>query len=116
MPTTRRTVPDLARRAEQQLAPVAVAGADPVTNAWLAEHVTAADEKVPTARVMGQVLTHLRDRPGSWSWSPRLTAFVVDAESGEPMIAYAVPGLDDAAAVREQTHRRLATGVYSAGD
>lgn len=114
MPTT-RTVPDLARRAELALVPVAVAGPDPVTQAWLAEQLVQPGERAISARTMMQALTHLRDRPGRWSWSPRLTAFVV-GETGEPGVDYTVPGLDDAAAVREQTHRRLAAGVYAAGD
>jgi hypothetical protein len=68
------------------------------------------------ALLMGQVLTYLRDHGGSWSWSPRLTAFVVSAETGEPGVGYFVPELADAAAIREQTHKRVVSGVYHSGD
>lgn len=60
------------------------------------------------------MLTFLRDKGGTWS--PRLTAFVVSAETGEPGVGYFVPELADAAAIREQTHRRVVNGVYSTGE
>lgn len=95
--------------------PVVRAGADPVTYGWLAERITEPGEPPLPARLMGQVLTHLRDRGGSWSWSSRLTAFVVSAETGEPGVGYFVPELADAAAVRQQTHQRVVSGVYDSG-
>lgn len=111
-----RSIPELAQRAERALVPVVRAGSAPVTYGWLAEQITEPGEQALPALLMGQVLTHLRDKGGSWSWSPRLTAFVVSSESGEPGVGYYVPELADAAAIREQTHQRVASGVYDSGD
>lgn len=116
MVTKQRSIPELAHRAERALVPVVRAGADPVTYGWLAERLTEPGEAPLPARLMGQVLTHLRDKGGSWSWSSRLTAFVVSAESGEPGVGYFVPELADAAAIRQQTHQRVASGIYASGD
>jgi hypothetical protein len=111
-----RPIPELAARAEQVLLPVVRAGSDPVSYGWLAERITEPGEAPLPPRLMGQVLTHLRDQGGTWSWSPRLTAFVVSAETGEPGVGYFVPELADAAAIREQTHRRVVAGVYDSGE
>lgn len=116
MVTKPRSIPDLAHRAERALVPVVRAGADPVTYGWLAGRITEPGEPPLPARLMGQVLTHLRDQGGTWSWSPRLTAFVVSAETNEPGVGYFVPELADAAAIREQTHQRVASGIYDSGD
>jgi hypothetical protein len=111
-----RSIPVLAHRAEVALLPVVREGADPVSYGWLAEKITQPGEPVLPARLMGQVLTYLQDQGGSWSWSPRLTAFVVSAETGEPGVGYFVPELADAATIREQTHQRVVSGVYDSGD
>lgn len=91
------------------------AGPEPVSYGWLAERITEPGESPVPARLIGQVLTYLRDQGGSWSWSPRLTAFVVSAETGEPGVGYFVPELADAAAIRAQTHQRVVSGVYDSG-
>lgn len=111
-----RSIPELAARAERVLVQVVRSGADPVSYGWLAERITGPDEPPLPARLMGQVLTYLRDQGGTWSWSPRLTAFVVSAETGEPGVGYFVPELADAAAIREQTHQRIVSGVYDSGE
>ena len=102
----------LAQKAEQLLVPVAQAGPDPITAAELADMLTAEGERPVPARQMGKVLVELRDRVGTRSWTPFLTAFVVNAETGEPGDGYYVTGLGDAAAVRAKTHERLANGIY----
>lgn len=96
--------------------PVIRAGSDPVSYGWLAERITEAGESPLPARLMGRVLSHLRDQGGTWSWSPRMTAFVVSVETGEPGVGYFVPELADAGAIRAQTHQRVVSGVYDSGE
>lgn len=103
-------------RAEKALVAVVRAGAEPVHYGWLAEEITGPGEAPVPARLVGQVLTYLRDQGGTWSWSPRLTAFVVSRETGEPGVGYFVPELADAAAIRAQTHQRVISGVYDTGE
>lgn len=107
-----RTIPDLAREAEQLLVPIAQAGADPITYGELADMLTPEGERPVPARQMGKVLVELRERTRTRSWTPFLTAFVVNAETGEPGEGYFVTGVGDAAAVREKTHQRLVSGIY----
>ena len=56
--------------------------------------------------------TKSQDRVKTRSWTPFLTAFVVNPETGEPGEGYFVTGVGDAAAVRAKTHERLASGIY----
>ena len=106
------SVPTLANKAEQILVAVARESAEPITSADLAARLTGEDERPVPARQMGKVLSEMRERRGTWSWTPFLTAWVVDAETGEPAESYFVTGLGDAAAIRAKTHERLVNGVY----
>lgn len=109
------SVPNLARAAEQILVAIAKETPEPITYGDLADRLTGEGERPIPARQMGKVLVEMRDRRGTWSWTPFLTAWVVNGETGEPGEGYFVTGLGDAAAVRAKTHERLVNGIYDAG-
>ena len=115
VPPATAAVTLLARKAEQILVSLAQASADPITYGELAERLRGEGERTVPARQIGKALIEMRDRRGTWSWTPLLTAWVVDAETGEPGDGYFVTGLGDAAAVRAKTHERLVSGIYEAG-
>ncbi|KRB77990.1 hypothetical protein ASE01_07385 [Nocardioides sp. Root190] len=112
MPTD--TVPNLARQAEQILVAIARESVDPITYGELAERLTPEGQRAVPARQIGKVIVEMRDRRGTWSWTPFLTAWVVNADTGEPGEGYFVNGVGDAAAVRAKTHERLVGGIYEA--
>lgn len=108
------TVANLARQAEQILVAIAQETADPITYAELAQRLTPEGGRAVPARQIGKALVEMRDGRGSRSWTPFLTAWVVNADSGEPGEGYFVTGVGDAAAVRAKTHERLVGGIYEA--
>lgn len=112
MSTMPRSPVDLAHRTERVLVDLALAGSEPIHFAALAETIAQDGEGRVTAPSLTRALGSVRDR-GSRSWSAKLTAFVVDAATGEPGPAYAPSGQDDAATVRASTHRRLADGIWA---
>jgi hypothetical protein len=109
------TVQTLARQTEQILVAIACETVDPITYGELAERLRGEGERLIPARQLGKVLVEMRDRRATRSWTPFLTAWVVNAETGDPGEGYFVTGLGDAAAVRAKTHERLVNGIYDAG-
>ncbi|MBM9459496.1 hypothetical protein JK386_06245 [Nocardioides sp. zg-536] len=105
----------LARKAEQILVDVARESAEPITYGELAERLKADGARTVPARQVAKALAALREHRGTWSWTPFLTAWVVDPETGEPNEEYFVTGVGDAAAVRAKTHQRITAGIYDAG-
>lgn len=108
------TVPTLARQAEQILVAIAKETVEPITYAELADRLTPEGERAVPTRQLGKVLVEMRDRRGTWSWTPFLTAWVVNADTREPNEGYFVTGVGDAAAIRAKTHERLVNGIYEA--
>lgn len=109
------TVPLLARQAEQILVAIARETVEPITYAELADRLTPEGERAVPARQLGKVLVEMRDKRGTWSWTPFLTAWVVNADTGQPNEDFFVTGVGDAAAVRAKTHERIVGGIYDAG-
>lgn len=109
------SVQTLARQTEQILVAIARETVDPITYGELAERLRGEGERLVPARQLGKVLVEMRDRQATRSWTPFLTAWVVNAETGDPGEGYFVTGLGDAAAVRAKTHERLVNGIYDAG-
>ena len=105
----------LARKAEQVLVDLARDGVEPITYGDLAVRLAPESGRTVPARQVAKAIDALRDHRGTWSWTPFLTAWVVDAETGVPNEDYYVTGVGDAAAVRAKTHQRIASGVYDAG-
>lgn len=105
MAIAKRSIPELAARAERVLAARARAGTEPMTHAELAAAISD-DERTYPANGMGPVLQHMGER-GRYSWSRPLMAWVVD-ESGEPGDAGSSGSAADPAAERERWHPRIA--------
>ncbi|WP_447643581.1 hypothetical protein [Nocardioides zeae] len=81
MAIAKRSIPELAARAERVLAARARAGTEPLTYGELAAAISD-DERTYPANGMGPVLRHMGER-GRYSWSGPLMAWAV-SESGEP--------------------------------
>ena len=107
MAIAKRSIPELAARAERVLAARARAGTEPLTYGELAAAISD-DERTYPANGMGPVLRHMGER-GRYSWSGPLMAWAV-SESGEPGEGYAgtAGSAADPAAEREKWHPRIA--------
>ncbi|HEY1134322.1 MAG TPA: hypothetical protein VGE77_07065 [Nocardioides sp.] len=101
MPPAKRSIPDLALRAEGFLADRARAGTEPITTKDLAAAITEGDRKLPVASLT-PVLKHVAER-GRFSWSRNLLAWV-ETEAGAPFDGSS----SDPAEVRELWHPRIA--------
>ncbi|GAB3067936.1 hypothetical protein [Nocardioides zeae] len=107
MAIAKRSIPELAARAERVLAARAREGVEPMTYGELAAAISD-DERTYPATGMGAVLKHMGER-GQYSWSRSLLAWAVN-ETGKPSEAYvgSPAGADDPEAERELWHPRIA--------
>lgn len=112
----RRSVTEMANRAESVLIDRARRTTEPMTYQELAAAITYADERTYPVRNTKAALKHMGEK-GSYSFSGRLTAWVVD-ESGVPGEGYfATPGSDDdPSATRQRTHDYLTAYFAADGD